>query len=183
MSRERAPAGPAAPHRRKVWAWVRDLGLVVLLWGAVQAYQTRSVPQGPAPAFEGELAGGGRMSLAAWQDAHPGRAVGLYFWAQWCPVCKAQAGGITSLSADWPILTVAMQSGDAGAVRAALAELGADWPTLVDAQGALAALYGVRAVPTLIVLGPDGRISAAVPGFSTRWGLALRFGWAQYLGG
>ncbi|MCK6508291.1 redoxin domain-containing protein, partial [Myxococcota bacterium] len=111
------------------------------------------MPSGPAPAFAGPLAAGGQGSLAAWRAAHPGGPVAVYFWADWCPICKAQQGSISGLAEDWPVLTVAMQSGDAADVAKVLAERGLAWPTVVDEDGAITARYGLAGVPALAVVG------------------------------
>ena len=120
------------PTRRPRWQrWLIDAALIALVFAAVQLWQTRHVPAGPAPAFAGPLAAGGQGSLAAWRAAHPGGPVAVYFWADWCPICKAQQGSISGLAEGWPVLTVAMQSGDPADVAKVLAERGLHWPTVV----------------------------------------------------
>jgi hypothetical protein len=44
-------------------------------------------------------------------------------------------GAIDALRADWPVLTVAMQSGNAATVAKVRRERGLDWPTVIDADG------------------------------------------------
>ena len=118
MSRSEPSFGSSAPLRpkRSRWArWAAEIGIFVLVVVAFQWWQARDVPYGSAPAFEAPMADGGSGSLAAWRSAHPGETVGVYFWAEWCPICKVQEGGVDALRADWPVLTVAMHSGDAAA--------------------------------------------------------------------
>mgnify|MGYP000119602996 CR=1 FL=1 len=128
---------PPKPVERHRWLrWALDAALIVLVIVAVQLWQTRHVPFGAAPDFAGPLATGGAMRLAAWRADHPGRPVAVYFWADWCPICKAQQGSVASLAGDWPVLTVAMQSGPPAEVARVLAERGLAWPTVVDEDGA-----------------------------------------------
>ena len=123
MSLADPPSAPVAapnPKRRRWPRWVAEIGLVVLLVFGIQWWQARDVPRGPAPAFAAPMADGGSGSLAEWRAAHPGRTIGIYFWAEWCPICKMQEGSIDALRGHWPVFTVAMQSGDAAKVAKAL---------------------------------------------------------------
>jgi len=172
-----APASPP-PRRRRWLRWAAEIGLVVLAVVALQWWQARDVPRGPAPSFAAPLAGGGSVSLAEWRAAHPGQTVGVYFWADWCPICKAQEGSVDALRADWPVLTVAMQSGDAAAVARVLRDRGLDWPTAIDADGRIAARFGLHGVPALVVIDGRGEIRSVLVGYSTGPGMRLRLWWA-----
>ena len=112
-------------------SWRRHLGtlamVAVALLGA-PAWQTRPVPSGPAPDFSAlavSTQDGAVLGLAQWRAAHPGQPVALHFWAEWCAICKLEQHSVTRVASDWPVLTVAMQSGDVAALRqgAARAEL------------------------------------------------------------
>jgi len=175
---------PAAPGRKRLrWLrWVAELGLVMLVIVGIQWWQARDVPRGPAPAFAAAMAGGRSGGLADWRAAHPGQTVGVYFWAEWCPICKLQEGSVEALRADWPVLTVAMRSGDAAAVAKVLRERGLDWPTAVDADGSLAARYGLHGVPAFVVVDGRGEIGSVTVGYTTEAGLRLRLWWATLRG-
>ena len=170
-----APAAAGKPRWRR---WIVEISLFLLALLAIQLWQTRQVPEGLAPAFTARLADGSAISLEAWRQRHPGRPVALYFWAGWCPVCTAQQGSIESLRQDWPVLTVAMQSGDAGQVAALLRQRGLDWPTVVDERGELARAYGLQGVPALVVVDGQGRLRAAAVGYTPAWSMGLRLWWA-----
>ena len=176
-----APAPhPSAPARRPRWQrWLIDAALIALVFAAVQLWQTRHVPSGPAPAFAGPLAAGGQGSLAAWRAAHAGGPVAVYFWADWCPICTAQQGSVSGLAEDWPVLTVAMQSGSPADVAGVLAERGLAWPTVVDADGAISARYGLAGVPALAVIDADGQLRSVAVGYTTALGMHLRLWWAR----
>ncbi len=172
------------PARRRRWQrWLIDAALIALVFAAVQLWQTRHVPVGPAPAFAGPLAAGGQGSLAAWRAAHPGGPVAVYFWADWCPICKAQQGSISGLAEDWPVLTVAMQSGDAADVAKVLTERGLPWPTVVDEDGAISTRYGLAGVPALAVIDAEGRLRSVAVGYTTQLGMQLRLWWAKVVAG
>lgn len=155
---------------------------MVLIVLAVEGWHARDVPGGPAPAFAGPMADGRSGSLADWRAAHPGKAVAVYFWADWCPICKAQEGNVEALRADGPVLTVAMQSGSAAKVAGVLRQRGLDWPTVVDADGAIAARYGLHGVPALVVIDPRGELHSTAVGYTTTAGMRLRLWWASLAG-
>jgi thiol-disulfide isomerase/thioredoxin len=154
----------------------------VLVLLAFQWWQARDVPHGPAPAFTARLADGGTTSVAEFRAAHPGKAVAIYFWADWCPICRMQQGSVEALRGDWPVLTVAMQSGDATAVARVLRERGLDWPTAIDQDGRIAARYGLHGVPAFVVVDGQGELRSVTVGYTTMLGMRLRLWWAA-LGG
>jgi thiol-disulfide isomerase/thioredoxin len=182
MSPADPPSDPVAVpnQKRRRWPrWAAEIGVVVLLVFAIQWWQARDVPRGPAPDFTAAMADGRAGSLAEWRAAHPGRTIGVYFWAEWCPICKMQEGSIDALRADWPVFTVAMQSGDAAAVAKSLRQRGLDWPTAIDPDGSIAARYGLHGVPALVVVDDRGEIRSVMVGYTTSPGMRLRMWWAS----
>lgn len=172
-------------HRVRWRSHLATLAMVLVALLAAHFWQTRNVPGGPAPDFSAlavSTQDGAVLSLAQWRAAHPGRPVALNFWAEWCPICKLEQGNVTGVAADWPVLTVAMRSGDADAVRRVLAERGLDWATVVDPRGEIAAAYGVTAVPAFIVIGADGELRAGSVGYTSSLGMRLRLWWAALRG-
>ena len=158
--------------------WAIEIAIFVAVFFAIQAWMARDVPAGPAPDFTTVAADGRALKLAEWRAAHPGEAVGVYFWADWCPICTAQQGTIDGVQADCPVLTVAMQSGDAAAVNKVLAERGLDYKTAIDADGRIAQTYGLRGVPAFVIVDPAGQIRSVSLGYTTGWGLRARLWWA-----
>lgn len=158
---------------------------VVALW-AVQAWQTRRVDTGPLPAAvlqatlpvlrpDGSLAQSTvGAELAAMQAAHPGRNVGLYIWADWCPICKTIQGQVDGITRDHPVLTVAMQSGTPENVARYLRSRGLAWHTLVDPKAQISGALGLGAVPAFVVITPEGQLRWPTVGLSSSWGLRLR---------
>lgn len=162
--------------------------LVVAAFAVAQFWQARGVPNGAAPDFSlpllpnkaAEAAGGdGSISLRGWRDLHPGKAVAIYIWADWCPVCKLTAPSVTDVARDWPVLTVASQSQVMAQLAHTMQQRGLDWVTGVDPKGEVGRLYGVRAVPVWIVVAPDNQISSVSVGYTTELGMRWRLWWAQ----
>lgn len=173
------PDSPPAPRSRRWRRYAIEALIFIGALFAIQTWQARDVPDGPAPAFEAPWADGSRSTLAAWRNSHPGKVTGLYFWAEWCAICSAQQGSIAALHADWPVLTVAMQSGAPAQVAEVLATRGLDWQTAVDSDGRIAAEYGLRGVPAFVVIAPDGTIRSVAVGYTTEAGMRLRLWWAH----
>ncbi len=158
------------PSRRKWMRRLLELSLVLGLLVAVRAWQQWGVATGPAPALEGVLLDGRVVSLTEFR----GRPVLVHFWATWCPVCALEEKSIDAIAGDHPVITVAMQSGSDAEVSRYLAEKGLDFPVLNDPRGALAARWGVRAVPASFIIDPAGWIRFTEVGFTTAIGLRVR---------
>jgi peroxiredoxin len=156
--------------RRRVLGWLWQAALVAAVLVGAHLWTTRDAARGPAPVLSGTLLDGQSLRL----DDDRGRPVLVYFWATWCPVCRLDQGAVEAVARDHRVVTVAMQSGDAAAVAAHLAERGLSFPVRIDEDGAVAAAWGVRGVPTAFVVDGDGQIRYVTTGVTTRWGLRLR---------
>lgn len=176
-----------ARHLRQ--RWKSHLGSLLLVLGvfvAVQAWQTRDVPSGPAPDLalvvlqpDGSTSA---TTLAAWRSGHPGQPVALHVWAQWCPICRTEESSITALSQDHPVLTIAMQSGPPAAVAGHLRQRQLPWSTAVDVDGQAARTLGFKAVPAFVVVDAQGRLRGASVGYTSEVGMRLRLWWARLVG-
>lgn len=154
----------------------------MLVYAGLHLWQTRHLPTGPAPAFSTSLAasqGIGSINLERWRAAHPGRAMALHFWAEWCPICRMEEDSISALQRDWPMLGVAMQSGDTARVQAVLNKRGLPWQSAIDTDGSITRRYGLSSVPAFIVLDAQGQIRFAEVGYTSEIGMRLRLWWAQ----
>ena len=174
-------------HLRTQWrSHLGTLALVLAVFVGLQAWQTRHVPSAPAPDTVLTVLGpdGQRetITLAAWRARHPGQPVALHFWAEWCPICRTEEHSVSRLARDWPVLTVAMQSGPEAQVRRVLAQRELAWHTALDPDGQLTRAFGFRAVPGFVVVDTQGRLRAPTVGYTTELGMRLRLWWAWWLG-
>jgi thiol-disulfide isomerase/thioredoxin len=168
-----------SPDKTARWKhWLLEGALVLSIFLGVQIWQTRDVPRGSAPQFQGVLASGGEITLDAWRAQHPGKPVLLYFWADWCPICKTVAGSVDALSRDHAVLSIAMQSGPPARVIQTLAKHRHDWSTVVDESGEITARYGFKGVPAFVVVDGDGNIRFVESGYTSEMGLRARLWWA-----
>lgn len=156
------------PWQRRLLEILAILAVVL----AARAYMQRDMVEGPAPAMQGVLLDGRTVSLH--ELARAEGPVLVHFWATWCPICDLEHGSIQAISRDHPVLSVAMQSGSAAEVREFMREQALDYPVLVDELGVLAGRYGVRGVPSSLVVDRAGRIRFTEVGYTTAWGLRAR---------
>lgn len=156
--------------------------LVLAVLGGAHLWHTRHLPSGPVPDLPLRLSTGESTTLGAWRARHPDQPVALHVWAEWCPICRAEEHNITRLQADWPVLTVAMQSGGAAQVQRVLDQRRLPWQAVVDDSGALARSLGVHSVPALLVLDAQGHLRAASVGYTSEAGMRLRLLWARAMG-
>lgn len=161
---------------RRLLSW--ELLAFAALFVGLQFWQARDMPGGGMPAIAGQLTDGRPVSLADTLRLAQGKPVLVYVWATWCPVCRASESGIASIARERPVLTVAIQSGDAAEVAKYMDKEGVSFPALVDGQGEIARQLGVRGVPAFFVVDAPGRIRFSGVGLVTEWGLRLRLWWA-----
>ena len=168
------PQKPAPRWRR----WAGEALLFIAIVVAVQIWQTRDAPRGPAPEFAGRLVDGQPFDLVAWRAAHGGRPLLLYFWAEWCPICKTTAGNVTNISADWPVTSIAIQSGTAEQVAGVMATRGYRWPTLADPAAEVLRQFGLAGTPAFVIIDAAGAVRFVSLGYTSEPGLRLRLWWA-----
>lgn len=159
----------------KRWrAWALEALLLTVIVGAVTVWQNRGLPEGAAPPLAGVRTDGSAVNVNA-----GGTTTLVVFWAAWCPVCKAEEDNITAVAKDWPVISVAMQSGDAPAVVNYLKTRDITLPAIVDEDGEIAKTWHLRGVPAHFIVDPAGNIRFRVVGYATTAGLRARLWWAE----
>jgi thiol-disulfide isomerase/thioredoxin len=151
----------------------------------IQIWQTRDVPNGLAPNVEVILMQSdgttSKSTLQDWRALHPGQPVALHFWAEWCPICRTEENSITRLTADWPVLTMAMQSGPSDNVRKVLQKRELPWNVAVDERGTATHAFGFNAVPAFVVIDAKGNLRTPTMSYTPEMGMRLRLWWASLL--
>ena len=166
-----------APKPKRRWLrYLLEFIIIIALVFAFRAWQQRNMVDGIAPEIQGILMDGKITQLKNYR----GKPVLLHFWATWCPFCKVEEGSITAIAEDWPVLTIAYQSGDKTAIMKHLKERDLEsWATISDPDSRLAELYGVTGVPTTFIIDANGNIRFREVGLTSSWGLRARLWYAE----
>jgi peroxiredoxin len=131
-----------------------------------EALAVRRFPQPHEPRdFTAATRAGGRLTLG---DFH-GRVVLVNFWATWCPPCVTELPALERLHRrhehqGFTVLALSMDTGAPAMVDAFVRERGLSFPVGLDPAGEIARRYGVRALPTTVLLDRHGRAVASAIG-------------------
>lgn len=98
----------------------------------------------------------------------------IYFWAEWCGICRSMQGTVTQLLKDYPGVTVAVRSGGRDAILAYQQRQAMDWRTIADKEGSIGSRFGIRGVPTFFILDKRGQIKFTAVGYSSETGLRFK---------
>lgn len=120
----------------------------------------------PAPEFALKRMNGGTFRLSD----HRGEIVVVNFWATWCPPCRKEIPGFIQLQKEFEtegVTFVGISLDDTGfeAVRPYAEKMGINYPLVVGSDRLTRTYGGVRALPTSFVVGPEGIVQYARPGF------------------
>jgi peroxiredoxin len=127
--------------------------------------QLNALPGARAPGFTLPTVDGRKVALAD----QKGKVVLVYFWATWCGYCRKELPvAIEKVVRErqgqpFTVLAVSIEE-PRDLVAAYVKGAGVTSSVLLDADGAVAREYRVRATPTTIVIGRDGRLVARAAG-------------------
>ncbi len=105
----------------------------------------------------------------------------IYFWAEWCGICRGMQQNVEIVMRDYAVLTVAERSGQNKDVLTYIAQSKLNWPVVNDVDGKLGQRYGVTAVPALFFINKKGDIVFTSTGYTSEWGLRFRLWLAGWL--
>ena len=137
-----------------------------------------------APAFSLPLLEGGTFDLAS----HQGKDIVLLdFWATWCGPCRVAMPTLVEVSrqyADKGVRYFAVNLREKPEViRKYLKDANLDIAVPLDDDGGVARKYGVRAIPTMIIVGKDGKVKKVHIGSSPALKTELTGALDELLGG
>ena len=150
--------------------------LALLLMGATVAkaqseqkdfddkYATELVKAGmAAPDFKMKTPDGKNLQFSKWAK---GKTVVLDFWASWCPDCRKDAPEVVRLYEKYhpygiEFVGISMDT-DVEAWKKAIEKYGITYPQVSELkkfkETDIAKAYGVKWIPSMIVVGPDGEV-------------------------
>jgi peroxiredoxin/predicted small secreted protein len=122
-----------------------------------------------APEFSGTLLETGRE----WESSKLAGQVGvLNFWGSWCAPCRVETPEFSEVWGDYSaagvqFLGINVKETDQQFAQAFIDRFGIGFPSLYDPRGEVALAfrdYPANAVPSTIVLDPEGRVAAVYTG-------------------
>jgi thiol-disulfide isomerase/thioredoxin len=119
---------------RRALGFAKELALIILLLGAVSAYQGRHLlpTRTAAPAVALTTLDGEATTLARLVE---GKKTVLVLWAPWCGVCKAEVGALNSLAArlepDEQLISIAFSFEDRDQIARFIREHDVRYPVLL----------------------------------------------------
>ena len=121
-------------------------------------------PETVAPDFELSALTGGKISLSSLR----GQVVFLNFWATWCPPCRLEMPSMQVLHDEYgreglTILAVDLHE-EFDAVQSFVSENELTFPVVIDTNGRVQIVYGVRSIPTTYIVGRNGDVLAGAVG-------------------
>lgn len=155
---------------RRMVKFGAELLVAVAILLAVEAWLTRDMPRNVPAVLAAQSLDGQSFDIGRWR----GDSGIIYFWAEWCAVCKANRHVIKSIAEDKQVITIAMQSGSAAEVAAYMQKEQITFPVIVDEQGEIARRFHVTGVPAALIIDKEGRIAHVTRGYTTELGLRLR---------
>lgn len=134
----------------------------------------------PTPAVQLPQLDGPTWALAEQR----GNAVVMNFWAGWCAPCRAEMPSLELAATRFEaegllVVAVNFKEGEA-AVRRHVADWNLSLPVLRDGDAAVARAFGVRLLPSTVLIGRDGRVRSTVFG-EVDWGVEPATTWLQAL--
>jgi thiol-disulfide isomerase/thioredoxin len=103
----------------------------------------------------------------------------VYVWATWCPICKFQSPNIQSLSKDYELITIAVQSGDEFSIKNYLKNENYNFKVVNDENGLIASKLKVSVYPTTFIYDKNHNLLFSDIGYTSTLGLYLRMLYAN----
>jgi thiol-disulfide isomerase/thioredoxin len=151
-----------------------EITLILVVLSALRFWMQRDIISGIAPNVSAAMLTGKHFDL--YQNKN--RPILVHFWASWCPVCKLEQSNIQNMSQDYPVITIAMQSGNDDEVMQFMKEENLTFNVINDELGIISQRYNIRGVPVSFIVGKDNKIDFVEVGYTTELGLKFRMWWA-----
>jgi len=114
-----------------------------------------------APAFSLPIIAGGEPGSRIRLEDLRGKTVVLDFWASWCAPCRQQARVLERFAKENPdVVVLGIATSEPRSASTAYARKHDHGYMSAYDDSNVANVYGARSLPTVVVIGPDGRVRA-----------------------
>lgn len=152
------------------------LALLIMFSFVLDIWRGRQVQGAALPGDAITTIKGGAVNLEAFSSSSLGV---LYVWATWCGPCKITSPAIAELQSDYPVVTIALRSGDDATVLSEMSSPLNKAATVNDPEGQITSQLGVNVTPSVLFV-KDGKVVGYTSGVSSYWGLWLRAKWLEF---
>lgn len=99
----------------------------------------------------------------------------VYFWGSWCGICRQTSPSVNllALSADYPVITIAVNSGNKEEIQQYLIKNQWQFMTVNDIDGQIFANWQGKVTPSYVIL-QHGEMKQGLTGLHPAWELKLR---------
>ncbi|HEU4407418.1 MAG TPA: TlpA disulfide reductase family protein [Polyangiaceae bacterium] len=168
-----APPPQPAPRPESASPWGYGLAALAVLFLLVAlprfGLHRHPLVGKPAPDFALDVIHNGEPGAKLQLAKLQGQPVVLAFWATWCGVCRTETPALNRLAERYKergLVVVGVDTADKPGLGAPAARrLGMVYPVVYDDRD-VDDLYGVEALPTLVVVGRDGQVRAVRVGLT-----------------
>ncbi len=108
-----------------------------------------------------------------------GKPLVIHFWAISCPACKLEAPNIETVSKEYDVLTIAVNSGSNEEVKTYMQENGLSFKVINDVNGAWSTEFNIDVYPTTFIYDAKGKLRFTEVGYTTTAGLLARLEWIK----
>ena len=125
------------------------------------------------PQIEVQLVDGSTFSV------EKGKPLVIHFWATSCPACKLEAPNIETVSKEYDVLSISVNSGNDEKVKAYMEEHALSFKVFNDVKGAWATQFNLEVYPTTFIYDAKGKLRFTEVGYTTTAGLLARLEWIE----
>lgn len=156
-------------RKKTILQWL----LIIIAIFSIRAYQQQDLNHESTPLFHSKTLTGEVLSSHS-----KNQPTLIHFWATWCGVCRLENANIQTVSRDYRVLNIAMQSGTDADLKQYAQEHNMQLDNIInDNSGSLAKLFGVSATPSSFFVTKNGKIKFIEVGYVTTLGYLSRLWW------
>ena len=152
-----------------LWRWALVLTMVIGAYFVGQSLAKSPALGKSAAGFDLPIAAGEGKGQRIRLSSYAGKVLVLDFWASWCDACRQSVPMLNRIQErfqqqDVTLLGVNTETISESELEAAHRLFGSRYATLQDRDGSLSHGYGVHVLPTIIVIGRQGKVDYASMG-------------------
>ena len=159
---------------KKILSWAKELFIfaiiIVVILNIVSFLKKPELASDTLPQFELISTTQKTISSKNYKD----KPLLIHFWATWCPACKLEASNIESISKNYEVITVAVNSGTDDEINNFLKQRNLTYTVINDSNGKFASKFSISSFPTTFIYDSDGEIKFSEVGYTSTLGLKLR---------